>query len=331
MAIGSRFLLCLLLACLLTSTAALAQQVNAPNPQGGNISGTVMDTDDNVITGATVFLEDDTMKPVRTAITGDEGEFAFADVRPDEPRIVTVRAPEHLPWISGPVTLTPGKFVFLTGIRLRLSGGVTSVTVNAFPSDIATQQLRAEERQRAFGIIPNFYVSYESHPAPLSDKMKFALALKLDSDPVTLVGAALFAGIDQAADTPDYGRDAQGYMQRFGATYADIVTDNIVGSALLPSLLHQDPRYFYKGSGTTSSRIAHAIEYAFVCRGDNGQLQPNYSAIGGDLAAGAVSNLYYPARNRGGGLVLQNSAIMAGTRVADGLLQEFVLRRFTTH
>ena len=100
---------------------------------------------------------------------------------------------------------------------------------------------------------------------------------------------------------------------------------------ILPSLLHQDPRYFHKGSGSTGSRLAHAIENAFICRGDNGKLQPNYSAIGGDLSAGAISNLYYPARNRGGGLVLQNAAVTPGARVVDGLLQEFVLRRFTTH
>jgi len=160
--------------------------------------------------------------------------------------------------------------------------------------------------------------------------MKFALAIKFNRDPVTLLGAALHAGADQAADTPNYGQGVEGYAQRFGANCADIVVDNTVGNALLPSLLHQDQRYFYKGSGTITSRLAHAIGNAFICRGDNGKLQPNYSAIGGNLAAGAVSNLCYPARIRGGELVLQNAAITAGARIVDGQLQEFVLRRFTT-
>ena len=328
---GSRFRVCLLLTCFLTSSAALAQQFKVPDPQGGNISGTVMDTDDNVLSGSTVVLENSTMDPVQTAESGDDGEFTFTNVRPEEPHIITIRAAGHLPWTSAPVILSPGKFFFLTGIKLKLSGGTTSITVTASTTDIATEQLRAEEQQRVFGIIPNFYVTYNPHPAPLTAKMKFALAFKLNSDPVTLLGAALFAGVDQAADTPNYSQGAKGYAQRFGANYADIAIDNFVGSALLPSLLHQDPRYFYKGSGTTKSRLARAVGYTFISRGDDGRLQPNYSAIGGDLVAGAVSNLYYPASNRGAKLVLQNSAIAAGARVVDGLLQEFVLRRFTTN
>src|SRR5690242_16381876 len=118
---GFRFLICLLLTCLLTSTAALAQQFKVPDSQGGDISGTVMDTDDNVISGSTVVLETSTMEPVQTAVSSDTGEFTFTNVRPEEPHIITIRATGHLPWTSAPVTLSPGTFFFLTGIKLKLS------------------------------------------------------------------------------------------------------------------------------------------------------------------------------------------------------------------
>ena len=74
----------------------------------------------------------------------------------------------------------------------------------------------------------------------------------------------------------------------------------MIGDAILPSILKQDPRYFYKGSGTTRSRILYALANAVVCKGDNGHWQPDYSGILGSLAAGGISNLYYPASNRNG-------------------------------
>jgi hypothetical protein len=103
----------------------------------------------------------------------------------------------------------------------------------------------------------------------------------------------------------------------------------MIGGAILPSLLHQDPRYYYQGTGTTKSRVFHAISYPFICRGDNGKLQPNYSSVGGDLGSAALSNLYYPPSDRGANLVFQNFAITTGERMLSTLVQEFVLNRLT--
>jgi hypothetical protein len=103
----------------------------------------------------------------------------------------------------------------------------------------------------------------------------------------------------------------------------------MIGGAILPSVLHQDPRYFYQGAGTKKSRALHALSSPFVCRGDNGRPQPNYSTVGGDLAAAAISNAYYPASNRGAGLFLGNFLINTGQRAASNLAQEFILRRLT--
>ena len=113
--------------------------------------------------------------------------------------------------------------------------------------------------------------------------------------PLPSSASASLAGIDQAADTPNYVQGAKGYGERLGATYTDGFTDILIGGAVLPSLLHQDPRYFYQGTGTKKSRILHALSSPFICKGDNGRWQPNYSSVGGDLASGAISNAYYPA------------------------------------
>jgi hypothetical protein len=104
----------------------------------------------------------------------------------------------------------------------------------------------------------------------------------------------------------------------------------MIGGAILPSLLHQDPRYYYQGTGTTKSRTLHALSSPFVCRGDNGKLQPNYSSLGGDLGSAALSNLYYPASNRGAGLVFSNFFLTTGERMLSSMLQEFVIGRITT-
>jgi hypothetical protein len=179
------------------------------------------------------------------------------------------------------------------------------------------------------GIIPNFYVVYDPNPAPLTTRLKFHLALRTSSDVFTVLGVGALAGINQAGDTPNYVQGAKGYGERFGAVAADGLSDIMIGGAILPSLLRQDPRYYYRGTGTNKSRALHAISSPFVCRGDNGRLQPNYSSVGGDLGSSALSNLYYPPTNRGTGLVFQNFFLTTGERMLSSLVQEFVLNRIT--
>src|SRR5262249_4138716 len=155
---------------------------------------------------------------------------------------------------------------------------IASVTVYATREQIATQQVTVAEKQRVFGVIPNFYVTYDQNPVPLTTRLKFRLAYKSYTDVVTPIGVAFMAGSYQAADGIDYGQGAQGYAKRFGAGMVDTATDEFIGGAILPSLLHQDPRYFYQGTGTKMSRTFHAISSPFVCEGDNGKTQPNYSS-----------------------------------------------------
>ena len=106
-------------------------------------------------------------------------------------------------------------------------------------------------------------------------------------------------------------------------------SDIMIGGAILPSLLHQDPRYFYQGTGTVGSRLRHAVSSAFIAKGDNGRSQPNYSSVGGDLGSAALSNLYFPKSNRGAGLVFSQFAIGTAERIGANLAQEFLLSKFT--
>ena len=303
--------------------------IAAPEPQGASLSGTVTDSNDGIIPGAHVTVAGPAAAEPRTAIANGNGAFAFSDLKPGLPYRVAITADGFEPWTSPAVVLTPGQYFFLTGSKLTVAGAASSVTVFASSQEIAVEQVKLEEQQRVLGFIPNFYVSYDRHAVPLSTKLKYQLALKAGTDPITFVGVAFVAGLDQGGATPNYGMGAEGYGQRMGALYANGFTDIMIGGAVLPSLLHQDPRYFYSGSGTKMARILHAISSPFIARGDNGRLQPNYSSIGGDLASGAISNAYYPESNRGPGLVFVNAAITTGGRMANGLIQEFVLRRFT--
>jgi hypothetical protein len=325
------------LLCLCGSVTSKAQQQPIPLPdvpkaQAGIIVGTVTDVNDDTIAGATVVLQGPVQTDPRTVVTNGNGFFEFKDVEPGTTYYVTVSAQGFANWTSAAVVLKPGQYAILTGSKLRIAEALTTITVAApaaSPEEIAAEQVKAEEQQRIFGIIPNFYVVYDHDAVPLTAKLKFRLATKVLVDPVTIIGVATFAGINQAADNPNYGQGAKGYAERFGAGYADGAIDIMVGGAILPSLLHQDPRYFYQGTGTNKSRALHALSSPFVCRGDNGRLQPNYSTIGGDLASAALANAYYPESNRGPGLFLGNFFIATGQRALANVAQEFILRRLT--
>jgi hypothetical protein len=262
-------------------------------------------------------------------MSGDDGSYTFGDLKPGVTYQLTISAVGFATWTSFTFTVDPGQIHILTGSKLQIAREAASVTVYASSEDVAAEQVKAEERQRVFGFIPNFYVVYDHDAVPLSAKLKFKLALKASTDPVIFAAVAFTAAIHQAGDTPDSGQGAKGYGQRMGALYANGVDDIMIGEAILPSILHQDPRYFYQGTGSKRSRTFHVLANAFMCKGDNGKWEPNYSNVGGDLAAGAISNIYYPRTNRGTAIVFENALIAAGGRMANGLVQEFILRRFT--
>jgi hypothetical protein len=310
------------------SLPALSQN-NQSAPRTAIVMGTVTDVNGDAIPNATVVLKEVESDDPRTIVATENGMFQFNDVTPGIPYQLGISAKEFADWTSPPIRVNPGQFKIVTAIQLRIASASTTVDVHYDPIEVATEQLKAEEKQRIFGFVPNFYVSYENDPAPLTAKMKFQLALKVSTDPVTAAGVLVVASAKQAADTPNYGQGWAAYGKRLGVTATDGFSDIMIGGAILPSLLHQDPRYFYQGTGTTGSRVRHAMFSPFVAKGDNGRWQPNYSSLGGDLAASALSNLYYPRSNRGAGLIFGNFAIGTAERIGASLAQQFLLGRFT--
>jgi hypothetical protein len=321
----------------------------APTPANGSITGTIVDQSGAVIAGARVKLtrnrtaadagknadadkngnQDQSVN--QEAVSGDDGQFSFANLASGAFQL-TITASGFAPQTSSG-NLLPGEIHTVPQIALGVAENVTDVDVSLSRIEVAEAQIKDEEKQRVIGIIPNFYVTYDPHAVPLTSKQKFKLATRTVIDPFTFLVVAGTAGIEQAQNHfYEYGQGVQGYAKRFGANYADTVSGTFIGGAILPALLKQDPRYFYKGTGSVQSRFFYAISMAVVCKGDNGHWQPGYSTILGSLASGGISNLYYPAADRNSAaLTFDNAAIGLGSNAIGNLLQEFVIRKLTPH
>jgi hypothetical protein len=293
------------------------------------IKGTILDRNGNPVSAAHVTLTREAPSPNQEFLTADDGQFSFANLAPG-PFQLTVTATGFSSQSSSG-TLRPGENCVVPQMTLEVATAVTEVRVELSPIELAQEQMKDEIQQRVLGFIPNFYVSYVPDAAPLTSKQKFELAWRTSIDPVTFAVNGAVAGIEQAQDRfPGYGQGAEGYAKRYGASYADFLTSTFIGGAILPSLLKQDPRYFYKGTGTKRSRFLYAIANSVICKGDNGRWQTNYSFILGSLAAGGISNLYYPPEDRNGvGLTFENALIGIGATAAANVLQEFVIRKLT--
>jgi hypothetical protein len=315
---------------------------NAPEAQGsaaqppleqappGSIQGVVVDRDGTVCEGAHVALVSSSTPPlVRTAMSDSSGRFDFTGVPAGAFKLTVSSDGFAAQVVSG--FLRPGENYEAPPVALLVTTSASEVRVTASQQEIALEQVREEEEQRVLGVIPNFYVSYAPDAPPLTSRQKFHLAWKSSIDPITFLGNGLFAGLEQANNSySGYGQGAEGYAKRFGASYADNFIGTMIGAAMLPSLLKQDPRYFYKGAGTTRSRLLYVLESAVVCKGDNGHWQPNYSGLSASLAVGGISNLYYPAANRNGvSLTFENAAIGIGQTAVQNFFQEFVVRKLT--
>jgi len=313
---------------LLFVVPAFAQSAEPPNTKTGRIQGTVVDTSDDPVPDAAVVLQGPAGNRL-AAVTKEDGSFAFPNVTPGIVYQVTVTAEGFAEWNSS-VTVEPGQNKTLTDIKLRILTVQRAVTVSYSEKEVAAQEFKAEEQQRILRFIPNTYVTYEPHPEPLTTGMKFHLAYKSLTNPVFFARTAAWAGVQQAADTPAQWRQgAKGYGKRVGAGFADATTEGLIGNAILPSLLHQDPRYFYQGSDTKKSRALHAILAAFICKGDNGKTQPNYSTWGGSLISSSISLAYYPSSDRNAQHVFKNFGIGMGLHIGGGLVQEFILGKLT--
>ncbi len=318
-----------LVAAVIPAAARQLSSQQPPDPQAtGSISGTVVDVTGAVVAGAQVRLTREDQSPSAEKLTDEFGQFAFTNLAPGTFQLTISFTGLNTQVIAG--TVHPGEAYVVPQVVLLVATQLTQVTVSLTQVELAEVQIKEQEKQRILGIIPNFYVSYLPDAVALSPKQKFELAARSSVDPFTFVGVGVLAGLQQAGNgLSGYGQGAQGYAKRYGAAYGDVVIGTFLGSAVMPSLLKQDPRYFYKGTGSKKSRVLYALASPFMCKGDNGRWQPNYSYMIGNFAAAGVANFYYPASNRGAWLVAETALVRFGENSLASVLQEFVIRKLT--
>lgn len=312
-------------------TAAPTGGQPSDRPSADTISGTVIVQTGAVAVGAHVQLTREDKSSKQEVSSGDNGEYSFANLPPG-PFQLTITA-EGFATESFSGELHAGEAFIVPPIMMNVATAVTEVKVQMTQVEVAVEQVKFQEQQYVLGFIPNFYASYVQDAAPLTPKLKFQLAWKSVTSPMTFVGAGALAGIYQAADKyGGYGQGAEGYGKRFGATYSHIFIGTFIDSAVLPSLLKQDPRYFYKGTDySKKSRLMYALGNAVICKGDNGKYQPNYSAIVGSFITSSITYTYTPESDRSTSLLFQSALIRIAEGSVAGLFQEFVVKRLTPH
>lgn len=313
---------------LLLCAAPAWSQASKPEPQPptGTISGRIVDDTGAAIAGARV-----TLSPGTEVLSRESGQFFFSKVSPGPYRLTVSAAGFADQALSG--VLDSGEVSSLPPIRLTLALDAVAVDVTSTRVELAQRQINEQVQQRLFGVLPNFFVTYHADAVPLTARQKFELSWKARVDPVQFGLVGIIAGIQHARnDYRGFGQGAEGYARRYAATYGNVLTRSLITQVVLPSLFKQDPRYFYKGTGSTKSRMGYAISRAVIKKGDNGRWQPNYSGILGSLASGGLSHLYYPAEHRKGArLTFENAAIGIGGAAARHLAQEFLFKRVTSH
>ncbi|HZP05098.1 MAG TPA: hypothetical protein VFB43_09370 [Terracidiphilus sp.] len=206
----------------------------------------------------------------------------------------------------------------------QTSGGQTSSATQQSDRDKAEQQIKAQEKQRVMGIVPSFNVSYLDNAVSLTAGQKIRLAFRSQIDPYAFGLALIVSGIGEAKDDdPGFGWGPRGYGERAGAAYLDAFDGAMIGNGFLPALLHQDPRYFRLGHGSIPHRMLYAISTSFICKHDHtGKWEPNYSNLGGNIASGAISNLYYP-ESTGISHTITDGFTVTAEGAFGGVLQEF--------
>ncbi len=308
------------------ATAAAAGQAT------GMIFGTVRDGDGALVQGADVTLIDTATRQERKTVSDSGGTFTFSGVVAGDFRLMIRAKGLAAEEIAG--TLTPGQIYNAPAIGLRVATANTEVMVTPETQyELAVQEVRQEEKQRVLGIVPNYFVTYEKDPVPLRAKQKFSLGLRSTLDPTHFAFAAGVAGFEQMIGMySGFGSGPEGFGKRYGAALATTTTSELLRGSVFPSLFRQDPRYYYKGTGSNWERTKYAVGMAVIAKSDKGRWEPNYSAIFAGFTAGAVSNFYYaPSDRHGAALTIENGFISLAGVAFGHVMQEFFFRSITTH
>jgi len=310
---------------------APAQPAAAPPAasQQGTITGKVVDVRGDAVASAQVKLSLDARAPDQETQSSQAGNFTFSNVAPGPFHISFDAAGFALKTIDG--ELQAGETLTLPRTELSIDVLATQVNVSETQAEIAQAQIKLAEQQRIVGVIPNYFATYDPEVVPLNARQKFELTWKTFLDPAAVVYAGFTAGIWQASNTyKGFGQGAAGYGKRLGAAYADFATGLMFEAVIMPTIFKQDPRYYYKGTGSTSSRFWYAVSRTFICQGDNRKAQFCYSSLAGDFASSFLTNYYYPPEDRNSTAVnLRNAGLSIGFSAAYNLFQEFLAKKLT--
>ena len=297
--------------------------------QEGTVRGHLVDPTGAAIVTAQIRLSFAGENNPHETLSGPLGDFSFQGLRPGQFQLSFTAAGFAPKTTTG--ELHTGENLQLPPIELPLSTVSTSVSVTQTQEEIAEGQVKQAESQRLVGLVPNFFINYNSDAAPLNTRQKFQLTWKTLIDPSAFVINGVIAATWQAQNTyPGFGQGAQGYAKRYGASYADFATSLVLEKVALTTTFRQDPRYFYKGTGSRGSRLRYALSRSVICQGDNRQPQFCYSSVLSGIASGFITNYYYPEHDRNSnGVVLQNAAIGIGIDAVVNVFQEFFFRSIT--
>ncbi len=297
--------------------------------QPGTINGTVVDSSGASVAQAQVKLTLDGRAADQEALSTPTGDFSFANVPPGPYRLTFNARGFALKAIAG--ELAADQTLVLPPTALAIDKVTNQLNVTQTQVEIAQEQIEAAQQQRLLGLVPNFFAVYDRDAAPLNTKQKLQLTTKFWLDPSTFVVNGVIAGVGQAQNTnKGFGQGAQGYAKRYGAGFVGFGTGLLIEKVVVTSLAKQDPRYFVKGTGSSSSRAWWAISRTVVCRGDNKKFQFCYSSLASRFGSGFVTQYFFPASARdSSGVMLRGSAIGLGFNALGNLFQEFLAKKIT--
>lgn len=290
------------------------------------IKGVVSDMQGGLVPGAHIVIACSDPPTTNEATADQEGFFSVSNL-PAGTYSVTISSTGLETYVVRDLHLKPGETYSLPEVSLPIARTSADVTVTLTTEQLAEEELHNELKQRVLGVLPNFYTSYQWDAAPLSTRQKFKLTARATTDPVFLGTTAITAGISLARnDEPEYGPGAAGYWRRYGAAYGDAVIGRFIGSAVLASVFHQDPRYFVMTNGSWERRAWHAVSSTLVQRNDiSRRFEPAYSHFLGAATTGLISSTYHPGSSPGK-MVLDGTVLDLGNRAVNNLIREFVLR-----
>ncbi len=297
--------------------------------QQANISGTVVDATGASIAHTQVKLALNGRAPDQETQSTPTGDFSFANVAPGPYSLSFIAKGFALKTISG--ELHPDESLNLAPVALALDTLTTQVTVTQTSAELADAQIKLDEQQRLIGLFPNFFAEYNHDAEPLNATQKLKLTARSWFDPSSFVIEGIIAGVGQLQNShKGFGQGAQGYAKRYGAGFVDYGTRLLVERVITTTIFKQDPRYFYKGTGTKTSRALYAISRTFICRGDNKKDQFCISRLISGVGTDFATNYYYPTADRDKTSdVLRHAAMGLGFESLGNLFQEFVARKIT--